>query len=113
MTMSCGSDVIAVLDHESLARESVRGERGTSSCRPEGIAAQARRRWGTVEGIRTRMIDPKRVEPYLDQALSAAAIAELPQRSQGKVRDSYDLPDGCRILIATDRLSAFDRILTT
>jgi phosphoribosylaminoimidazole-succinocarboxamide synthase len=28
------------------------------------------------------------------------------------VRDNYDLPDGRRILIATDRLSAFDRIIT-
>jgi len=27
------------------------------------------------------------------------------------VRDNYDLPDGRRIIIATDRLSAFDRIL--
>jgi phosphoribosylaminoimidazole-succinocarboxamide synthase len=30
---------------------------------------------------------------------------------RGKVRDNYDLPDGRRILIASDRLSAFDRIL--
>jgi phosphoribosylaminoimidazole-succinocarboxamide synthase len=59
------------------------------------------------------MIDPKKVEPYLDQALSATAIPELPKRSQGKVRDSYDLADGRRIMVATDRLSAFDRILTT
>jgi phosphoribosylaminoimidazole-succinocarboxamide synthase len=59
------------------------------------------------------MVDPKRAVPYLDQALSAAAIPELPNRSQGKVRDNYDLPDGRRIMIATDRLSAFDRILTT
>ena len=28
------------------------------------------------------------------------------------MRDNYDLPDGRRIIIATDRLSAFDRILT-
>ena len=27
------------------------------------------------------------------------------------MRDNYDLPDGSRILIATDRISAFDRIL--
>ena len=59
------------------------------------------------------MIDPKQIEPYLDQALSSAVIPELPNHSQGKVRESYDLPDGRRILIATDRLSAFDRILTT
>jgi phosphoribosylaminoimidazole-succinocarboxamide synthase len=59
------------------------------------------------------MIEPRKLEPYLDQAISAAIIPELPNHSQGKVRESYDLPDGRRILIATDRLSAFDRILTT
>lgn len=35
----------------------------------------------------------------------------LGPRHAGKVRDWYDLPDGRRALIATDRLSAFDRIL--
>ena len=30
---------------------------------------------------------------------------------RGKVRDNYDLPDGRRILISTDRISAFDRAL--
>ena len=60
-----------------------------------------------------RVIDPERVAPYLDRALAAAIIPELPNRSEGKVRDSYDLPDGRRILIATDRLSAFDRVLAT
>ena len=59
------------------------------------------------------MAEPRKLEPYLDQALAAAVIPELPNHSQGKVRESYDLPDGRRILIATDRLSAFDRILTT
>ncbi len=44
--------------------------------------------------------------------LSDAFIAELPSYYKGKVRDNYDLPDGRRIIIATDRLSAFDRILT-
>jgi phosphoribosylaminoimidazole-succinocarboxamide synthase len=43
--------------------------------------------------------------------LRDATIPELPNHYQGKVRDNYDLPDGRRIIIATDRLSAFDRIL--
>jgi phosphoribosylaminoimidazole-succinocarboxamide synthase len=43
--------------------------------------------------------------------LPDAAIPELPDRYRGKVRDNYDLPDGTRLLIATDRISAFDRIL--
>jgi phosphoribosylaminoimidazole-succinocarboxamide synthase len=45
------------------------------------------------------------------QVLDDATIPELPNHYRGKVRDNYDLPDGRRILIATDRLSAFDRIL--
>ena len=43
--------------------------------------------------------------------LAEADIPELPNRYRGKVRENYDLPGGERILIATDRLSAFDRIL--
>ena len=43
--------------------------------------------------------------------LRDATIPELPRHYSGKVRDNYDLPDGRRIIIATDRLSAFDRIL--
>ena len=45
--------------------------------------------------------------------LSDAHIPELPNRYNGKVRENYDLPDGSRIIIATDRLSAFDVILTS
>ena len=45
------------------------------------------------------------------QVLRDATIPELPNHYSGKVRDNYDLPDGRRILIATDRISAFDRIL--
>ena len=49
---------------------------------------------------------------HLGNVLSDATIPELPNHYRGKVRDNYDLPDGRRIIIATDRLSAFDRILT-
>jgi len=45
--------------------------------------------------------------------LSDAFIPELPGRYNGKVRENYDLADGRRIIIATDRLSAFDIILTS
>lgn len=47
----------------------------------------------------------------LGRVLADATIPELPNHYRGKVRDNYDLPDGRRILVATDRLSAFDRIL--
>ena len=45
--------------------------------------------------------------------LPDATIPELPGHYRGKVRDNYDLPGGRRILVATDRLSAFDIILAT
>jgi phosphoribosylaminoimidazole-succinocarboxamide synthase len=47
----------------------------------------------------------------LDQVLADATIPELPNHYRGKVRDNYNLADGRRIIIATDRLSAFDRII--
>lgn len=40
--------------------------------------------------------------------LTDVAILELPNHYRGKVRDNYSLPDGRRILVASDRLSAFD-----
>ncbi|MBN7806060.1 phosphoribosylaminoimidazolesuccinocarboxamide synthase [Agrobacterium rosae] len=46
------------------------------------------------------------------RVLAEAVIPELPQYYRGKVRENYDLPDGNRVIISTDRLSAFDRILT-
>jgi phosphoribosylaminoimidazole-succinocarboxamide synthase len=45
------------------------------------------------------------------RVLDHARIPELPKPYFGKVRDCYDLPDGSRILISSDRISAFDRIL--
>lgn len=58
------------------------------------------------------MIDRAQLSRYLDYVLDDAGVPELPQHYKGKVRDNYDLPDGRRILIASDRLSAFDRIIT-
>jgi phosphoribosylaminoimidazole-succinocarboxamide synthase len=51
--------------------------------------------------------------PYAGYVLPEAALPRLPNRYRGKVRENYDLPDGRRVIIATDRLSAFDIILTT
>ena len=45
--------------------------------------------------------------------LHEAVIPELPSYYRGKVRENYDLPDGRRILISTDRLSAFDRAIAS
>src|SRR5579859_5610832 len=58
------------------------------------------------------MVDRAALAAHFDSILDDATIPELPNHYRGKVRDNYDLPDGRRIIIATDRLSAFDRILT-
>ncbi len=47
----------------------------------------------------------------LSRRLPEARIPELPNPYFGKVRDCYDLPDGSRLLISSDRISAFDQIL--
>jgi phosphoribosylaminoimidazole-succinocarboxamide synthase len=47
----------------------------------------------------------------LSRTLPHARIPELPNPYFGKVRDCYDLPDGTRLLISSDRISAFDQIL--
>ncbi|KAA2211434.1 phosphoribosylaminoimidazolesuccinocarboxamide synthase [Teichococcus oryzae] len=56
-------------------------------------------------------MDPAILRAHAHQILRDATIPELPKHYSGKVRDNYDLPDGRRVIIATDRLSAFDRIL--
>ena len=38
---------------------------------------------------------------------------DLPGRRQGKVRDVYDLPGSRLLVVATDRLSAFDVVMPT
>ena len=56
------------------------------------------------------MIDPD-FETALRNRLTDAEFPQLPNFERGKVRDSYDLPDGRRVMIATDRQSAFDLVL--
>jgi phosphoribosylaminoimidazole-succinocarboxamide synthase len=58
------------------------------------------------------VIEAVALAAHLDGVLQDAPIPELPNHYRGKVRDNYDLEDGRRIIIATDRLSAFDRIIT-
>lgn len=53
------------------------------------------------------------IREYLPNVLADATIPELPNHYRGKVRDCYDMPDNTRIIITSDRISAFDRILTT
>jgi len=56
------------------------------------------------------MVDADLIKNALSKAFEVSDLA-LPNRSRGKVRDWYDLPDDRRLLVTTDRLSAFDRNL--
>jgi phosphoribosylaminoimidazole-succinocarboxamide synthase len=56
-------------------------------------------------------IDEVTLAASAHQVLREAIDPRLPGLYRGKVRDNYDLPDGRRILVTSDRLSAFDRVL--
>lgn len=54
--------------------------------------------------------DPQALRRVLPQALAETHLP-LPGRQQGKVRDWYTVDASRRLLVTTDRLSAFDRVL--
>ena len=56
------------------------------------------------------MISKDELIKLLPSALGETNLP-LPNKQTGKVREWYDLPDGKRLIVTTDRLSAFDRIL--
>ena len=56
------------------------------------------------------MISKDQLRELLPKVLDQTNLP-LPNKQTGKVRDWYDLTDGKRLIITTDRLSAFDRIL--
>lgn len=58
------------------------------------------------------MISKDDLRPYLPGRLWDGTVPELPNHYRGKVRDNYELGDGSRLIVATDRLSAFDRAIT-
>ena len=49
----------------------------------------------------------------LERTLSETDLVELGEKYEGKVRDNYTTRDGRRVLVTTDRISAFDRELGT
>jgi phosphoribosylaminoimidazole-succinocarboxamide synthase len=49
----------------------------------------------------------------LAHPLAATDFPGLGRKYEGKVRDNYSTTDGRRVIIATDRISAFDRVLGT
>ncbi|MBI2638628.1 phosphoribosylaminoimidazolesuccinocarboxamide synthase [Candidatus Peregrinibacteria bacterium] len=58
------------------------------------------------------MISEKDLQAQIPHTLSATDFSQLGEKYEGKVRDNYTKGDR-RILIVTDRLSAFDRVITT
>jgi phosphoribosylaminoimidazole-succinocarboxamide synthase len=57
------------------------------------------------------MLDRDTIRTLIPQAFTGVDLPGLGQRYSGKVRDFWKV-DGRRVLVTTDRLSAFDRILT-
>jgi phosphoribosylaminoimidazole-succinocarboxamide synthase len=60
-------------------------------------------------------IDTQILTAEIERTLSETdlRLPGLIRRQRGKVRDSYILQDGRRVIVTTDRLSAFDVVLTT
>jgi phosphoribosylaminoimidazole-succinocarboxamide synthase len=59
------------------------------------------------------MIDEATLRAALKVPLDGTHFDSLGARYEGKVRDNYTTADGRRILVTTDRISAFDRVLGT
>lgn len=58
-------------------------------------------------------MDRDLLRPFLGTALAETDFAFLGEKYKGKVRDVYRTPHGERVLVATDRQSAFDRLWCT
>lgn len=58
------------------------------------------------------MLSNTLIREHLNNTLTATDFSSLGKKYQGKVRDNYSR-DGRRVIIVTDRLSAFDRVLGT
>ncbi len=59
------------------------------------------------------MLDQSTLRQFIPQALNTVEMSWPFARERGKVRDLFFLPNGHRLIVATDRLSAFDRVLAT
>jgi phosphoribosylaminoimidazole-succinocarboxamide synthase len=57
------------------------------------------------------MLDQATLRRTIPEALNSVDLDWPHGRAQGKVRDTFLLPDSRRLIVTTDRLSAFDRIL--
>ncbi|MBN1655984.1 MAG: phosphoribosylaminoimidazolesuccinocarboxamide synthase [Deltaproteobacteria bacterium] len=58
-------------------------------------------------------ISTETLQSGLSRTLLKTEFEGLGKRYEGKVRDNYSTTDGRRIIVTTDRISAFDRVLGT
>jgi phosphoribosylaminoimidazole-succinocarboxamide synthase len=56
---------------------------------------------------------PETLQRGLTLTLDHTEFAGFAARYEGKVRDNYSTTDGRRVIVVTDRISAFDRVLGT
>ena len=98
-------DQLADLDAVLLLQEQALRARITDDARRLELLVAVRRR---LAGGETLSVDDL---IHLTRETVMIDLPELPNPYKGKVRDNYDLPDGRRVIVASDRLSAFDRNL--
>jgi phosphoribosylaminoimidazole-succinocarboxamide synthase len=58
------------------------------------------------------LVNSEHITSILHEAFQDSHLP-LPDKSSGKVRDWYPLAEGKRLIVTTDRLSAFDRVLAS
>lgn len=58
-------------------------------------------------------VDKSILERALVTTLSESDLEHLGTKYRGKVRDNYSTKDGRRVIVVTDRISAFDRVIGT
>jgi phosphoribosylaminoimidazole-succinocarboxamide synthase len=63
----------------------------------------------SAPGEEETVVEPSQFNPYLSDRIWETDLYPLELIARTKVRDHYLLPDGNRLMVATDRLSAFDR----
>ena len=59
------------------------------------------------------MVDKETLVSALGRTLEQTHLDALGKKYEGKVRDNYTTLDGRRIIVVTDRISAFDRVIGT
>ncbi len=62
---------------------------------------------------KVRAMRSEAITAALTTTLAATDFSKLGEKYEGKVRDTYKMKSGTRVLITTDRISAFDRVLGT